>query len=139
MVVCAGYSFGISGLLPFLLQLGVAKDVEELSIDQQLGETLDTSFLTSRCTIRPIVTATEDRTFRTEDTAVGVFLDLGSFWTAFLRQTIDCPLWYRAIPIQGPDQAPTARIVFLGIKKNSTCVDVFIKSETCEIEATVDI
>lgn len=78
VVACAGYSFGTSGLLAFAinyipgLQLRVAKDVEDLGIDQQLGEMPETSFFTNRWTIRPTETSTESHTPRSEATAVGV-------------------------------------------------------------------
>ncbi|RMX88699.1 hypothetical protein D0869_01433 [Hortaea werneckii] len=68
----------LAGLLAFAinhipgLQLRVAKDVEDLGIDQQLGEMPEASFLTNRWTIQPIETATESSTPRSEDTAVGV-------------------------------------------------------------------
>ncbi|KAI7216545.1 hypothetical protein KC333_g4772 [Hortaea werneckii] len=74
MVVCAGYSFGASALLAFAinsvpgLQLRVAKEVEDLGIDQQLGNTSDMLVLTDNA----VQTASGTSTPRTEDTAVAV-------------------------------------------------------------------
>ncbi|RMZ14845.1 hypothetical protein D0864_00056 [Hortaea werneckii] len=74
MVVCAGYSFGASALLAFAinsvpgLQLRVAKEVEDVGIDQQLGNTSDVLVLTDS----PVETTSGTSTPRTEDTAVAV-------------------------------------------------------------------
>lgn len=74
MVVCAAYSFGVSALLAFAinsvpgLQLRVAKAVEDLGIDQQLGNTSDIPVFRDG----PVETASGTSTPRTEDTAVAV-------------------------------------------------------------------